>query len=299
MGRIRSIKPEFPQYQYLAECGRDARLLYLLLKTQSDDFGRLRADSRMLARTLYPYDEGLNDPRPMMDAWLADLVEHRCVVVYDVEGQRYLQITHWSDEERVDKPTASKFPAPNGAHVTTEELRRVSGLHNNLFHPRSLARDREDSRGFAPPREASRSSLGREKNLGEETGKGGEAGEGNPDTLELTSPQNAPSATGKLSKLPNPYPFSPAHERIALEILPADADGRAEFTDSFCAHWHSSGKRKADWMATWRMWCSNSAKRNEYRRKKPDPHEQAPQRASPHAITDWVKSGGQTGEGDT
>lgn len=302
MARIRSIKPEFPQYQYLADCTRDARLLYLLLKTPSDDFGRLRADSRMLARTLYPYDEGLKDARPLIDAWLADLVEHKCIVVYDVDGQRYLQITHWLDEERVDKPTPSKFPAPSGEIVTPEALLRASGLHNPMFHPERLASIREPSRGFASVREHSPSSLGRDKTLGTESGKGGDVGEGN--HLELTSPQN-PQRPSKLAKLPDPYPYSPQHERIALEILPADADGRAEFEHGFVPFWHSNGKLKANWIATWRVWCSNAAKRSEYHRKKPDPHEPAPQRpAGPHAITDWVTpaakpAGGPTGKGDS
>lgn len=301
MARIRTIKPEFPQYQYLAECTRDARLLYLLLKTPSDDFGRLRADSRMLARTLFPYDEGLNDARPLMDAWLADLVEHNCVVVYDVAGQRYLQITHWADEERVDKPTPSKLPAPGDELVTASELRRASGLHNPMFHPPSPARIREDSRGFASPREDSPSSLGRDKTLGRDSRKGGDVGEGNLNGhLELT-PKDAPTtrAGRALTKLPNPYPYSPQHERIALEILPADADGRAEFDNAFCAYWHSNGKLKADWIACWRVWCSNAATRGQYARKKPDPNEPAPQRASPHHITDWVKPpGGPSGKGD-
>jgi hypothetical protein len=57
MGRIRTIKPEFPQSESLARVSRDARLCFVALWTICDDAGRARGNGRMLASLLFPYDE--------------------------------------------------------------------------------------------------------------------------------------------------------------------------------------------------------------------------------------------------
>ena len=45
MGRIRTIKPEFPQSESMGRVSRDARLTFILLWTMADDAGRLRSCS--------------------------------------------------------------------------------------------------------------------------------------------------------------------------------------------------------------------------------------------------------------
>jgi hypothetical protein len=70
MGRIRTIKPEFPQSQSVGRLSRDARLLFILLWTIADDAGRARASSRMLASLLYPYDD---DVPKLIEGWLQEL----------------------------------------------------------------------------------------------------------------------------------------------------------------------------------------------------------------------------------
>ena len=57
MGRIRTIKPEFPQSESVGRLSRDARLLFILLWTLVDDSGRTRGGYQLLASLLYPYDK--------------------------------------------------------------------------------------------------------------------------------------------------------------------------------------------------------------------------------------------------
>ena len=114
MARIRTIKPEFPQSESMGRVSRDARLLFILLWTIVDDSGKARADSRMLARTLYPYDDGedgaVKTSRSDIEQWLAELEEEKCVARYVVEGNTYLQICNWLNHQKIDKPTPSKLP---------------------------------------------------------------------------------------------------------------------------------------------------------------------------------------------
>lgn len=109
MARIRTIKPEFPQSESMGQCTRDARLTFLLLFTMADDSGRLRANSRMLASLLFPYDD---DAKKHIESWLVELEKVGCIQRYQVDGDSYLAINKWSAHQKIDKPTPSKIPPP-------------------------------------------------------------------------------------------------------------------------------------------------------------------------------------------
>lgn len=109
MARIRTIKPEFPQSESMGRVSRDARLAFIEMWTVADDSGRLRGNSRMLASLLFPYDD---DAPQLMDLWLAELEGEGCIQQYKVDGQSYVQICNWLIHQKIDKPSASKFPPP-------------------------------------------------------------------------------------------------------------------------------------------------------------------------------------------
>jgi len=107
VGRIRTIKPETPQSESLGRISREARLLFVLLWTVADDEGRARAASRLLASLLFPYDD---DAPELIDGWMGELEAEHCVVRYEVDGARYLQITKWLEHQKIDRPSKSRLP---------------------------------------------------------------------------------------------------------------------------------------------------------------------------------------------
>jgi hypothetical protein len=107
MGRIRTIKPEFPQSESVGRLSRDARLLFVELWTVCDDSGRARAASRMLASLLFPYDE---DAPAKIGGWLAELEREGMIVRYAPNGDTYLQVCKWLSHQKIDKPSPSKIP---------------------------------------------------------------------------------------------------------------------------------------------------------------------------------------------
>lgn len=109
MARIRTVKPEFPQSESMGRVSREARLLFVLLWTIADDFGKCRGNSRALASLLYPYDD---DAPKLIDGWLSELEEETCILQYEVDGNHYLKILNWSEHQKVDHPSRSKFPDP-------------------------------------------------------------------------------------------------------------------------------------------------------------------------------------------
>ncbi|MBF8177676.1 hypothetical protein [Herminiimonas contaminans] len=108
MARIRSIKPELPQSESMGNISRDARLTFILLWTLSDDEGRLRGNSRMLASLLFPYDD---DVPSLIDGWMNELENEGCVTRYKIDGQSFVQIRNWLIHQKIDKPSKSKIPA--------------------------------------------------------------------------------------------------------------------------------------------------------------------------------------------
>lgn len=108
MGRIRTIKPEFPQSESIGRLSRDARLLFIQLWTICDDSGRARAASRMLASLLYPYD---SDAAKLMDRWLKELEDQGCIRRYAVEGSSYLEVSKWLTHQKIDRPSQSRLPS--------------------------------------------------------------------------------------------------------------------------------------------------------------------------------------------
>lgn len=107
MARIRTIKPEFQQSQSIGSVSREARLTFILLWPQCDDHGRVRANSRMLASVLFPYD---NDAPEKMEVWLTELETAGCIRLYSIDGKEYLDIPKWHQHQRVDHPQQSKYP---------------------------------------------------------------------------------------------------------------------------------------------------------------------------------------------
>ena len=107
MGRIRSIKPEFPQSESMGRISRDARLCFVEMWTIADDEGRLRGSSRMLASLLFPYDD---DAPKLIDTWLSELQAEDCIVRYEVGDAHYIQIVKWLEHQKIDRPSKSKIP---------------------------------------------------------------------------------------------------------------------------------------------------------------------------------------------
>jgi hypothetical protein len=107
MGRIRTIKPEFPQSESMGRISRDARLTFILLWTMADDAGRLRGHPRLIASLLFPCDD---DAGEKVESWLAELVQEGCIARYKADGHHYIEICQWRKHQKIDHPTASRFP---------------------------------------------------------------------------------------------------------------------------------------------------------------------------------------------
>ena len=159
MGRIRTIKPEFPMSESVGRLSRDARLLYIQLWTLADDAGRLRASPKLLAGQLYPFDD---DARDLVDVWLKELEgspqveDSEMIRIYVVSGTTYLDIPKFLEHQKIDRPSASRLPAfdddSTNYRRTLDErsLRAGAGAdtRSKILGTRSSSKTREEKHKF-------------------------------------------------------------------------------------------------------------------------------------------------------
>lgn len=232
MNRIRTIKPEFRESESMGNVSRDARLLFVMLWTVADDEGRLRGSSRLLASTLFPYDE---DARNLIDGWLEELVREHCIQQYEVDGKSYIEIVNWLDHQKIDRPSASRFPpAP---------------VDNREDSPKA----REDSPSVRGSLDA---DLGRD--LGKDLG-GERKGEREREAPAEPAPASAPREPEKLSRKPKARFAPPTLEEVAAYCRER---GNRVDPGRWLAYyesngWHVGKNSMRDWRAAVRTWEGN------------------------------------------
>ena len=113
MARIRTVKPDFWQHPRVTRVSRDARLLFLGLLNEADDYGKLRYSSKRLAGVLFPEDDDVDGPT--IDVWISELERVGLVCRYLVDGAALLVVVGFTEHQRVSHPTASRLPDPPDA----------------------------------------------------------------------------------------------------------------------------------------------------------------------------------------
>lgn len=155
MARIRTVKPELASDRKLASVSRDARYTFVLLISQADDDGLVRAEPRQLLGTLYPFDHDVSSD--ILEEWLAELVEIGAVrwrVTHD--GMRVAEIVKWGRHQHIKNrskpfllnhltPETETLPQPS-VEPTEEGVKQsvgFGGAESRVLSP--------ESRVLSPP----------------------------------------------------------------------------------------------------------------------------------------------------
>ncbi|MFI1525449.1 hypothetical protein [Streptomyces griseus] len=115
MARIRTIKPDFFTSLTIADLTPEQRLTFIGLWTHVDDEGRCVDDPRLIKAAVWPLDDR-NSVDIEID--LKALSESSLILRYTLNRKRYLAITNWFEHQRINRPTASKLPAPEDGDPT-------------------------------------------------------------------------------------------------------------------------------------------------------------------------------------
>ena len=111
MARIRTIKPEIWLSPQVMNLSHPARLLFIGLITQADDYGRGSADARRLKAEIFPGDDVT---AAEVSGWLVAITEQQLAMTYDggPHGSLYA-IPTWSEHQYIQKRAKeSRYPDP-------------------------------------------------------------------------------------------------------------------------------------------------------------------------------------------
>jgi hypothetical protein len=112
MARIRQIKPEFYMDDELAQCSRDARLLFPGLWILADRAGRLENRPAKIKAQVFPYDCDIDAAR--VRDLLAQLEAHRFILIYEIDGRSYIQIRTFEKHQHCHRnEVPSQIPGPD------------------------------------------------------------------------------------------------------------------------------------------------------------------------------------------
>lgn len=148
MARARNIKPGFFTNEDLVELDFATRLLFAGLWTVADREGRLQDRPKKIKIDVFPADN-LD-----IDAMLQQLHNAKFIQRYEVDGQKFIQISSWDKHQNPHHTEkASEIPGPNGeltvkAPLKTKDPQSSDGgnLADSLI-PDSLIPDSEKSAG--------------------------------------------------------------------------------------------------------------------------------------------------------
>lgn len=124
MARIRSIKPEAFTSETLSQLDYFTRWTFAGIWTYFDDHGYGRGDARLIRAALFPLDDDATIGK--VSKAVAALEEADCLCRFEVDGREFIHAPKWSEHQKVNRPTKSKFPpcpehenGPTGAVLST------------------------------------------------------------------------------------------------------------------------------------------------------------------------------------
>lgn len=108
MARKRMLSPEIWENEDVSEMSVLARLLFIGMISNADDYGKGKANPRLLKSKVFTFDDGITTD-DVKDC-LKEIAVHTSTVFYQNESNVYYQLVSWSDWQTVNRPSPSKIP---------------------------------------------------------------------------------------------------------------------------------------------------------------------------------------------
>ena len=155
MARIRTIKPEFWQdYQLAQRFTRDQRLFYIALWNEADDEGRFQAHPVRLKGSIFPYDNDVHGA--FIEGSLRALALAGKLLLYEVNGEPYAQLTNFSTHQKINRPSKSRIPnppkdLPDPKTIFSEDSVNAHGGLSECSLTEGKGREMEEEPPLVPP----------------------------------------------------------------------------------------------------------------------------------------------------
>jgi len=143
LARKRMIDPNFWESEDVSKLSVFARLLFIGMFSNADDYGKGRASAAFLKSAVFKYD---NVPLPEVEKALEEIVRHTALRLYEVAGNKYYIFRNWGKWQKVPHRTDSNIPDPvrgsvpegfaNGSEDIHERIMSCSGEVHEGFTPK-------------------------------------------------------------------------------------------------------------------------------------------------------------------
>jgi hypothetical protein len=128
MARARTIKPGYFTNDLLAQCDPLARILFAGLWTIADRDGRMVFRPARIKAQVLPYDAC------DIDDLIAQLQHRRFIVIYEIEGVRYLQVEGFGKHQNPHpREVSENIPEPTAESEVTESREKVLPSHEKVL----------------------------------------------------------------------------------------------------------------------------------------------------------------------
>jgi hypothetical protein len=103
------VKPEFWDDEKLASISRDARLAFIGMWNNSDDYAVIKGHPAWLKNKIFPYDD---IKLSQFQAWLLELETIKVILPFECNGEKYYYIKNFLKHQTINRPSPAKNPQP-------------------------------------------------------------------------------------------------------------------------------------------------------------------------------------------
>jgi len=146
MARLRVIKPEFWDDEKLATISRDARLTFIGIWNNADDYGVVKGHTLWLKNNIYPYDDIKNQT---FQGWLSELESIRVVTPFTVNDEKYYYIKNFLKHQTINRPSQTRNPNPPD-NINDDSLSNHGVLTSEVEVEVEVEREVEEKRKASP-----------------------------------------------------------------------------------------------------------------------------------------------------
>lgn len=110
MAKMRMVKVEFFQDPKVGRLDHEAKLLFISMWQQADDYGNGPANAAVLRGVTFPFNPIITVAD--VEAWLKSIAAEELIRFYTVRGERYYSVVNFLKHQHVSRPSKFCYPTP-------------------------------------------------------------------------------------------------------------------------------------------------------------------------------------------
>lgn len=136
MSRRRMINANIWEDEKFNQLDFTCRLLFIGIITQSDDYGKLRGNPKLLKSKIFPYD----NCEITTEKYLNQLNDLGMIQLYEVNNEKFIKINNWTKHQTLTYKGINSIPEP----TLNQPLTNPEPTHNSSIVKYSIVKSSKD-----------------------------------------------------------------------------------------------------------------------------------------------------------